>query len=350
MRRTIAILCITVIASLMQIAPASAAPSRLIDLVSADAVLRWINAYRGKPDPDGVPTVVLTLSRFGAFKDPETAGAYVGFIAGVIAANPNRADELIAKMLALPPSDHWVIVRAIAYSAHPQWQQLLVSFSDRMPARKVMIERYLAGKMPTLWQVASRKSPSTWESLRSKTIDKLTGAEPHKDVVLDASPDILDTFWGYYFGSGSRRPLGRIVAMLPLSRDNESADKITLGGMAKYTLANNAARDAQLLEHLKSLAPYQPPEVTPILKDVIEAAETVDSARVRREALASIEELRRKGPGFHRDVTFWGQVGQGVLAAGCIAAAATGQVELGLPCVVAGGVSSAALSFWDKQQ
>ena len=105
--------------------------------------------------------------------------------------------------------------------------------------------------------------------------------------------------------------------------------------MAKYTLANNAARDAELLALLKNSAQYQPPDVAAVLKDVIEAAETVDTARLRREAVAAIEELRRKGPGFHRDVTLWGQVGQGVLAVGCIAAAATGQVELGLPCVVA---------------
>jgi hypothetical protein len=46
----------------------------------------------------------------------------------------------------------------------------------------------------------------------------------------------------------------------------------------------------------------------------------------------------------------WGQVGQGALAVGCIAAAATGHIELGLPCVIGGGVSSAALSTWEKQQ
>ena len=52
----------------------------------------------------------------GAFKDPESAGAYVGFIAGVIGANPERAEELIGKMFPLPEENHWVIVRAIAYS------------------------------------------------------------------------------------------------------------------------------------------------------------------------------------------------------------------------------------------
>lgn len=80
---------------------------------------------------------------------------------------------------------------------------------------------------------------------------------------------------------------------------------------------------------------------------MIEAAETVDAARLRKKALADIEDLKRKGPGYKRNVSWWGQLGQGALAVGCIAAAATGHVELGLPCVVTGGISSAALSFWD---
>jgi hypothetical protein len=103
-----------------------------------------------------------------------------------------------------------------------------------------------------------------------------------------------------------------------------------------------------MLKRARDDARYK--ELVPALKQVIEAAETVEIARLRKEALAAIEELRRKGPGYRRNVSMWGQVGQGALALGCIAAAATGQVELGLPCIIAGGVSSAALSYWDKQQ
>jgi hypothetical protein len=71
----------------------------------------------------------------------------------------------------------------------------------------------------------------------------------------------------------------------------------------------------------------------------------VDTAKLRREALASIDDLRRKGPGMKRNISLAGQVGQGALALGCIAAAYSGQIELGLPCVVAGGVSSAVMGY-----
>ena len=81
-----------------------------------------------------------------------------------------------------------------------------------------------------------------------------------------------------------------------------------------------------------------------------QAATRTAAARMRKDALASIEELKRKGPGYKRDVSTWGQIGVGALALGCIVAATTGQVEFGLPCVIGGAASSAALNFWNNQQ
>ncbi|MEA2938392.1 MAG: hypothetical protein QOC56_1896 [Alphaproteobacteria bacterium] len=329
-------------------APAWARPSPSVELVSTDAVLRWINAYRAKPDPAGVPSLVQALSRFGAFKDPENAGVYVGFIAGVIGSNPARAEDLIGRMLPLPAGDQWMVVRAIAYSGHPEWKSLLRKFADRMPSRQVMIDKHIAGTLPTLYQVAPEKRTSAWQTMRSYvSFDK---SKPAKDVALEPSPELLDTFWGYYFATGAARPISRIIGMLPWSKDNDSIDKLMLGSMAKYTLASNAARDPELLAMLKRAREHHPKEATAVINEVIDAAETVETARLRREAMAAIEELRRKGPGYRRNISWWGQLGQGALAVGCIAAAATGHVELGLPCVITGGVSSAALGFWEKQQ
>jgi hypothetical protein len=83
---------------------------------------------------------------------------------------------------------------------------------------------------------------------------------------------------------------------------------------------------------------------------VIETAETVDTARMRKESLAAIEELKQRGPNSKREMTTWGQVGQGALSMGCVVAAATGQVEIGIPCVIGGSASQGLLSFWEKQQ
>jgi hypothetical protein len=169
-------------------------------------------------------------------------------------------------------------------------------------------------------------------------------------MTFDLNPELLDTLWGYYFATGSYLPIARVIALLPWSKEVDSGEKLTIGSMAKFTLASNAARNPDLLAMLKRAAKYQRKEVVRTLNDVIEAAETVDMARLRRDALASLEDLKRKGPGFKRDISFWAQVGQGTLALGCIVAAATGHVELGLPCVVSGAVSSVGLKFWEQQQ
>jgi hypothetical protein len=139
--------------------------------------------------------------------------------------------------------------------------------------------------------------------------------------------------------------------MLRWSKERDVIEKLTLGSMAKYTLAINASRNSDLLATLKWAATQQQPEgVKPVLADVIEAAEAVETGKLHNEALAAIEELKRRGPGSRRDVSLWGQVGEGALAIGCIAAAVAGQVEFGIPCVVGGAATSAALRMWDGQK
>jgi hypothetical protein len=325
-------------------AGATAAPPGNSDFPTAESVMRWINNYRLKPEPMRLPAAVRTMSALGAFKDVESSGVHVGFIAGVLGANPARAEKLAARMLAVPDVDHWVIVRAVAYSGLPEWKDLLRRLADRMPTRKVMIEKYLSGALPTLDEIPfEKKNPTLW--------DKITGKQFNPSApTFDHNPELLDTLWGIYFATGSERPLLRIVAMLPWTKERDSTERLTVGGMAKFTLTNNAARNPDLLAKLKQLREKQPKAAAAILADVIDAAETMDATRVRKEALASIEELKRKGPGTKRDVSFWGQVGQGALALGCIAAAATGHIEFGLPCVIGGATSSALLNFWGNQQ
>jgi hypothetical protein len=328
-------------------APSVAAPLRPGELGSREAVLAWMNGYRAHRDPAHVPQAVQAMSQLGIFKDPENAGAYVGFIAGVIASNPAHAESLIAKMLPLPPEDQWAVVQAIAYSELPGWKNLLRQFTERMPARRLMIEKYLNGQLPTLDQAGFTEEPGAFAKLGGY----LGLGDKKKTVALTPSPALLDVLWGYYCATGAYNPaIARIVALVSWAKDRDDVDRLTLGGMAKYTLAANAAKDPKLLAMLKSVAKYHPKETKAELDEVIEAAETVDLARLRKEALASIEELKRKGPGYKRDVSLWGQIGQGALALGCIGAAAAGQIEIGIPCVVGGAVSSAGLRYWETQK
>jgi hypothetical protein len=332
------------------LAPALAMPPpgapRGGDFMSVTDVQKFMYEYRTKPNLARVPAAVRALSRLGTLKDPEGSGIYVGFIAGVIGTNPGKAEDVIAKTLPLTPQDQWVLVRAIAYSGHPEWKGLLSKFVTRMPARAVMAHEYLDGAQPTLDEMALEEPDKNFFQKINGYFHKPPPGRP----TLDKNPELLDVMWGYYFATGSYKPILRIIAMLPWSKDRDSVEKLTLGSTAKYTLANYAAREPDLLDMLKRSADQQPKTVEPILHEVIHAAETVNVAALHREQTAAVEKLKREGPAYKHELSTWGQVGVGALAVGCVAAAALGQLEVGIPCVIGGSVSSGALSLWEKQQ
>ncbi len=316
--------------------------------ISAEQLQRWMFDYRHKPDPMRVPVAVKAMARLGAFKDAESSGVYVGFLAGVIGSNPAWAEDLIARLYPLPPESHWAVIRAIAYSGLPEWKRLLRNFAWRMPERRIMIDKYISGELPALDRIAFEKSPAISERMKNYLKpSSYFGKQPRAE---EPPPELIDTLWGYYFATGADEPLSRLIAMLPLAKDEDSIEKVTLGSMAKYTLASNIARDPKLFAHVKRLTSKQSEEVQAPLKEVIEAAETMDIARIKKEAMAALDDLKRKGPGYKRKLSTWGQIGQGAIALGCIGAAAAGAIALGLPCVVGGAVSSGALYYWSAQQ
>ena len=280
-----------------------------------EIVLSWINDYRLDPTPERLPDAFKAMREQGSFKEIEQAGIYVGFIAGVIGANPDTAEKLVSAMFPMPPPDQVVVVKAIAYSGLADWKELLGKFVERMPARKVIIERYLYGKLPIL-----------------------------RDLPLD-NPMGVDANWGYYFATGSSEPIQRLVRTLAWSGDKNDVEKLTIGSMVKWTLAQNASKDHDLLGYLKTSLPHQPAAVEKPLAEVIEAAETFELSKIRKDALASIDDLKRKGPENARDFAWWGQAGQTVFALGCVAAGVTGQVYMGIPCVVGGAMSNVALKY-----
>jgi hypothetical protein len=279
-------------------------------------LLAWMNSYRQNPEPQRLAEAVRSMVGTGAVKDLDQAGVYVGFVAGVIGSNPDNAERLVASLFPLDPHDQVIVIRAIAYSGLPDWQQLLGKFVERMPARRVLIERYMFGKKPTL-----------------------------SDLPFEDNTQAIDINWGYYFATGSDEPLRRILSALAWSLDRDDVEKLTIGSMAKWTLAQNASNDMDLLLALKRLAGEQQPGVRVALHEVIEAAETLELGKIRKQAMLTIEELRAKGPETSRNYNKWGQAGQTVLALGCVAAGALGQVQFGIPCVIGGALSNAALKY-----
>src|SRR5690349_19540530 len=259
------------------LAPARAAVTPEIDpRASLGVVQQWIYNYRTKPDYAHIPAAVRVLFHSQTFKEPENAGIYLGFIAGSIGSNPAKADKLIASFFPVAPEDEWVIVRAIAYSGHPDWRNMLRRVAPRMPARRAMIDAYLSGKLPILSDIPLEETrPGVMDKLKTTfTKNPFDKEEKKVNTTLSfaGSQDLLDTLWGYYFATGSHMPIKRIEEMLPWSKSRDTVDKLTVGSMARYTLASYAIRDAGLREYLRSELPGQPEAIKVPLTEVIQAA------------------------------------------------------------------------------
>jgi hypothetical protein len=321
---------------------------------SLSVVQQWIYNFRTKPDYAHVPAAVRVLFHSQTFKEPENAGIYLGFVAGAIGSNPAKAEQLVNSFFPVPPEDEWVIVRAIAYSGLPDWRNLMRKIELKLPARRVMIEGYLAGTQPTLMDIPLEETkPGMLDKLRGTLTRNPFAKEERKldtKLTYATSQDLLDTLWGYYFATGSHVPIQRILQMLPWVKSRDTIDKLTIGSMARYTLASYAVRDGELREYLRGELARQPEAVKAPLKEVVDAADTVQLGAVRKDAVAAVEELKVKGSDARRNLDFWGQIGVGAVALGCVSAAALGQVAVGIPCVIGGSASQGLLSFWEKQQ
>lgn len=279
-------------------------------------ILKFMNEYRSNPEPGQLPKLVRAMGNLGLFRDIDSAGVHVGFIAGVLGSNPDLTERLITEMFPMPPEDQVALIKAIAFSGLGNWKSVLERFVERMPARNGLIRNYLYGD--------------------GKVLD---------DLPLEGSSFVLDAHWGYYFASGSEHSVRRIVSTLQWAADKNDLEKLTIASMAKWTLATNASRDKDLIDALKAEVNRQPKAVRAQLAEVIEAAETFETSRVRKNALAAIDELKARGPQSNRDIAWWGQAGQTALALGCVAAGAMGQVQVGIPCVLGGALSTAALKY-----
>lgn len=298
----------------------AAQPDTSAPFTKNEQILKWINGYRRRPEPRRLPQLIKSMSRLGSFVDHKKAGVYIGFIAGVLGRNPLQAERLVAQSFPLPPADQVVIIKAIAYSGLTNWQGVLSGAAERMPARKVLIRHYLYGEGKAL-----------------------------EDLPMDDGPFVLDVHWGRYFATGEQEPVSRIVSALAWSEEKDNLERLTIGSMAKWTLASNSSRDKDLLDRLKAEMNTQPLEVRKPLREVILAAETFETESLRKTALGAIDTLKARGPQSSKKTAWWGKAGQTALALGCITAGALGQVQVGIPCVIGGALSSAALNLFGPE-
>src|SRR5665648_1192382 len=127
-------------------APEFGSPAKPAQQASFDTpqrLLDWVSNYRKHPDLWRVPDAVHAMLDFGLFGDEEKQWFCIGFIAGILGANPNDGPALVTRMFPMPDKEQEVIIRAIVYSGRPDWRSLLAKNSSRMPLRGPLIDDFL---------------------------------------------------------------------------------------------------------------------------------------------------------------------------------------------------------------
>ena len=288
---------------------AAGAPQRF---PSGDHVMQWVHTYRQKPTPARLPAAVRTLAETGALSDEESAAVHIGFIAGVIGDNQMKAGKLIKAMMPLPPDAQSALIKAVAYSGLPNWREILNDSVGLMPERRVLIDKLILSGQPNLMALPVDEGRT------------------------------LDMLWGYYLATGYYQPVQRIISVLPWAEDKNDLDKLVVGSMAKWTLASNGSKNQALLELYKAEAAMAQPTVATPLKEIVNAVEIAEIGQIKKQAHAAIEELKIKGPASKRTTAWAAELGATAIALGCVVAGVTGQVQLGIPCIITGAATQAA--------
>ena len=173
-----------------------------------------------------------------------------------------------------------------------------------------MIDAYLTGALPTLDAIELDKSPTLLEQVGEQFGVK----QKPPPVSFGRNPELLDTLWGQYFAAGEYRPIWRIITLLPWSKERDSAERLTVGSSAKYTLANNAARYPDMLALIKDMAALSggrraadPRRGDPRRRDHRDRRHPQGAARAGRQA----QDARARA--ISATLKIWGYVGQGAI-------------------------------------
>lgn len=304
---------------------------------SPERVVAWVYAYRSRPQVWRIPAAVRAMKAHGLLKTQEKASLFIGFIAGVLGDNPRGARTLVAKMFPMPPKEQAVIIKAIAYSGHPRWQELLLDFSGRMPQRRALIDKFLSGEEKALM-----------------------------DMPLKANVDGLYVLWGYHLATGDDEPVLRVISALAWCKDkgrkglswqrvkavftwsneDDEVANTSVCSTAKWTLASYAERDRTLLRLYRDELNHRPGNVAAALEDVIAAAEAFESERIRKQQLAALDKARRREQAREAQGSKAAAAGSVAIATTCVIAGVTGHAEISIPCVIVGAVYSGAVKMF----
>jgi hypothetical protein len=176
----------------------------------------------------------------------------------------------------------------IAHARLPIAQFFASAYGEDPAALKTLVEAVTSNPasnprmfaLRVLWLADSESSRSLLkqvsDSWRDKNVQALLleiGDRRPKDLLSQPVqvPAELDMLWSMFFATGDRRPIERLVVVLPLLKEGHGLD-IAFGGAAKWSLESNAARHETVLAILEELSPQATGVTKELLQEIIRSA------------------------------------------------------------------------------
>jgi hypothetical protein len=218
--------------------------ARAQSFTAAPQVTRWMSHYYENPQPERVEAAVRYLSKSGYLGKRGSAPAVMGFISGVMAANPAEARTLALRLADLPEAQQPVLLIGLWYSGVPDSAAIFRELLPRMPGQKKRISNFIATAAPKITDIPPERG--SW---------------------------VIDMLWGDFIATGSDAPVKRIIDVLAWLHPGGEHSQMAVGASARWSLTGNAIQHERVLQICKAELARRPRDSTAILSQVVREAE-----------------------------------------------------------------------------
>lgn len=180
---------------------------------------RWVAFYYRHPEPERIADAIRYMSASGILDKDHAVAPMFGFLSGVFRDHPGRVRAWVGKEDAVEDRHLGVLVLAVWYARLPESREIAGALLARRPELEANM-----GFVHT-------QPPATVER-----------------IPIERGAWVLDALWGKFMATGDSAPVERIIGVLPWAEAEGDADRMLIGGAARWSLTSNAVQHPRVLE------------------------------------------------------------------------------------------------------
>lgn len=180
---------------------------------------RWVAFYYRSPEPERIAEAIRYMSASGILDREHAVAPMFGFLSGVFRDHPDRVTDWVVREGAVEDRHLGVLVLAVWYARLPQSREIAGALLARRP------------ELEATMGFVHTQPPATVER-----------------IPIERGPWVLDALWGKFMATGDSAPVERIIGVLPWAEAEGDADRMLIGGAARWSLTSNAVQHAKVLE------------------------------------------------------------------------------------------------------